>query len=86
MVQKQLKYDVPESADMGTRGAISFDFQRRIKATVAKKPLSPMRLRQIEDQCGKPVYIGLLPEHDGYACVHSTMDGAEKIHIFEKTS
>lgn len=86
MVQKQLKYDVPESADMGTRGAISFDLQRRIEKTVAKKPLSPSRLRQIDDQWGRPVYIGLLSEYHKYIHVGSTMVDDVVIHIFQKTS
>lgn len=84
MVQKQLKYDVPESADMGTRGAISFDLQRRIEKTVAKKPLSPKRLREIDDQWGKPVFIGLLSEYHKYIHVGSTMVDDVVIHIFQK--
>ncbi len=84
MVQKQLKYDVPKSEDMGTRGAISFDLQRRIEKTVARRSLSLSRLRQIDDQWGRPVYIGLPSEYDKYIHVGSTMVDDVVIHIFQK--
>lgn len=85
MEQESLKYNVPKSVDMGTLGAISLNLQRRIKETVAKRPLSLKRLRQIDDQWGNLVYIGLLGEYAGYERVDSTLVEREEVYIFKRT-